>query len=92
MDTRDFLAGQTVNALIQGGEGYGKDKEIKKLAALAYRIADAMLEERDHPAHSLANKNSLIKSASDSVIDKEKKKSAEKTGLPAAEGPPKITL
>lgn len=47
MDTRDYFAGQALNALIQNDDDRPKGKDIKKIAALAFRIADAMLEERD---------------------------------------------
>lgn len=47
MDTRDYFAGQALNALIQNDDGRPKGKDIKKIASLAFRIADVMLEERD---------------------------------------------
>lgn len=47
MNTRDYFAGQALNALIQNDEERPKGKDIKKMASLAFRIADAMLEERD---------------------------------------------
>lgn len=47
MDTRDYFAGQALNALIQNDDDRPKGKDIKKIASLAFRIADAMLEERD---------------------------------------------
>lgn len=47
MDTRDYFAGQALNALIQNDEDRPKGKDIKKIVALAFRIADVMLEERD---------------------------------------------
>lgn len=54
MDTRDYLAGQALNALIQNGDDNEKGKELRKLVSSAYRIADAMLEEREHLSHNLA--------------------------------------
>ena len=47
MDTRDYFAGQALNALIQNDEDRPKGKDIKKIVSLAFRIADAMLEERN---------------------------------------------
>ena len=47
MDTRDYFAGQALNALIQNDDDRPKGKDIKKIVSLAFRIADAMLEERD---------------------------------------------
>lgn len=47
MDTRDYFAGQALNALIQNDEDRPRGKDIKKIASLAFRIADAMMEERD---------------------------------------------
>jgi hypothetical protein len=47
MDTRDYFAGQALNALIQNDEDRPKGKDIRKIASLAFRIADAMMDERD---------------------------------------------
>jgi hypothetical protein len=47
MNTRDYFAGQALNALIQNDEERPKGKDIKKMTSLAFRIADAMLDERD---------------------------------------------
>lgn len=47
MDTRDYFAGQALNALIQNDEDRPRGKDIKKIASLAFRIADAMMDERD---------------------------------------------
>jgi len=47
MDTRDYFAGQALNALIKNDENHPGGKDIKKIVSLAYRIADAMLEERE---------------------------------------------
>ena len=47
MDTRDYFAGQALNALIKTDEDHPGGRDIKKIVSLAYRIADAMLEERE---------------------------------------------
>lgn len=47
MDTRDYFAGQALNALIQNDEDRPRGKDIKKIASLAFRIADAMMDESD---------------------------------------------
>lgn len=64
MDTRDYLAGQALNALIQSGEDNEKGKELRKLVTSAYRIADAMLEERERLSHNLATDDSENDAAS----------------------------
>jgi hypothetical protein len=47
MDTRDYFAGQALNALIQNDEDRPRGKDIKKIASLPFRIADAMTDEND---------------------------------------------
>ncbi len=50
MDVRDYFAGQALSSLIKDGQDYKKEKNIQKLVALAYQIADALLEARERPA------------------------------------------
>jgi hypothetical protein len=40
MDTRDYFAGQALNALMQYNEHRPKGKDIKKIVSRASRIAD----------------------------------------------------
>jgi hypothetical protein len=59
MDTRDYFAGQALNALMQNDEDRPRGKDIKKIVSLAYRIADAMLDERDmFPQKDIADSRS----------------------------------
>ncbi|NEX64166.1 hypothetical protein [Noviherbaspirillum galbum] len=51
MEPRDFFAGQALNGLLREDDDYSKGKNLRKLVTLAYRIADAMLEEREHLSH-----------------------------------------
>lgn len=72
MDTRDYFAGQAMNALIQHGEDYDKDKDLRKLSALAYRIAEAMLEERERPTTKLKAESNQNNNNANNVETKKK--------------------
>jgi hypothetical protein len=58
MDTRDYFAGQALNALTKNDEDNPGGKDIKKIVSLAYRIADAMLAELElFPQKDVAGSN-----------------------------------
>ena len=49
MNLRDYIAMEALHAIIDGGGGIdGDDEEPKWLAQLSYKIADAMLDERQN--------------------------------------------
>lgn len=76
MDVRDYFAGQAINGLIKDGPDFKKEKNILKLASLAYQIADALLDARERiPLPRVPTKTIAPEVVSQSQDEKDSKNS-----------------
>lgn len=86
MDVRDYFAGQALTGLMQEEQDYSKGKNIKKLVAAAYQIADAMLDARERPSQPVLLMEESVHaeeagdSADENGKDGKKNKKAKKSG------------
>lgn len=46
MTLRDYFAAAALHDLVDGYQNYAVDEDIERVAATAYKVADAMLAER----------------------------------------------
>ena len=73
MDVRDYFAGQALKGIMKDGQEYKKEKSLQKLAALAYQIADALLEARERP--SMTSSLPEVIAPATTLLDQESKDS-----------------